>query len=128
MEDKKECYIAKVNEKAQVWLGLKENKYYVVSPFGEEWLVFDHGSYKATAKTSYFDITSFQPFKWNNYKIGDRVKFSVYSDDGYQHFLYGKVEDITFEYIYYVGRYIYLVKIEDSDELYGMTESTLSPV
>lgn len=127
MEDKKECYIAKVNEKASVWLGLKENEYYVVSPFGEEWLVFDRGSYKATAKTSYFDITSFQPFKWNKYKIGDRVRFSIYAGAGdYRRFMYGKIEDIIFEYICCIGKYVYLIKIEDADELYGVGESELS--
>ena len=112
------CYIAKAIDKGVAYLGLKENEYYILIPYGDDtWMVYGHGKYIGVGKTCYFEILSFKMMNKPVFNIGDEVDAAVILNDLSSKWIKGIIKDI--EISNFFGSYDYTIEDKENNEIYN---------
>lgn len=112
------CYIAKAIDKGVAYLGLKENEYYILIPYGDDtWMIYGHGKYIGVGKTCYFEILSFKIMDKPVFNIGDEVDAVVILNDLSSKWIKGIIKDI--EISNFFNSYYYTIEDKENNEIYN---------
>ena len=112
------CYIARAIDKGVAYLGLKENEYYMLVPFGDDaWMVYGHGKYIGIGKTCYFEILSFKMMNKPVFNIGDEISAEIVLNDLSFKWIKGIIKDIEISNIF--DSYYYTIEDKENNEIYN---------